>query len=201
MVQKFKLFACILVSVALWTLIVSAQERPELSAFTQKGEMSSVLLIEVGLLDDDAIDEYFEGAESGLLFIFYVVRNSNTTGNFTLSELRDFTINGESYTEKTHRDMGRTFEPGTIIEDYGDFITYYRPDLKDVLPVPSDPSCASVMILRTGVAGSQIPEKGMAEVEIQVGWGKALESFTFQYDIAGIEVAKTPFYLHAPVQQ
>src|SRR5437879_2713508 len=83
-----------------------------------EGRQSTVTLLAGGRLRE-ARDADGNQSPAGLVFSFLVVRKPGVRGHFTLTELRDFTVDGERYASLTKRSAGRDFEPMTNIYDPG----------------------------------------------------------------------------------
>ena len=77
---------------------------------TLTGKMSEVRIIEIARLRPDHLKGE-EPATDGLLFVFRIDRLPQHPGFFTLSELRDFTIDGVKYRKPEHVNRATLVEP------------------------------------------------------------------------------------------
>lgn len=165
------------------TCVAEPDKRPA----TESKELSTVTLLEVTPLPQDRSPT--SEKPDGLVFIFLVVSRHPSPGLPTLTELRDFELDGESYRELTASKLGRAVEPETVIEDVPDFISKTRPDLAPRIVVPAG---LEAVVLTTTIAGAPLPATGRCRVVLKVGWDKKTEPFAFAFDIAQVPTRTPP---------
>jgi hypothetical protein len=153
-----------------------------------KKDLATVILLEIGKATPEYIKNHMPKAEDGLIFSFLIFSKAGEEGLFSLSELRDFEVDGISYAEITKNKLSTLIEPQTIVEDIPDFIAKYRPDLKEKINVP-DLSEAVVMI--TAIGGTKLPPEGKCNVIIDVGWGEKTELFSYEFPLSILKTAQT----------
>lgn len=117
-----------------------------------------------------------KGAPDGIRFLFMVSRKPGTEGQFTLKECRDFIVAGESYQEKTRAKLGREIEPATVLDTAEAFFTK-QPGARHLAP----PNIEDAYVLVVSIGGAEIESNLRGEVTLQVGFGKELEPFTFDF--------------------
>lgn len=122
------------------------------------------------------------GSEDGLIFHFLVERREGVKGLFTLNEVRDFELNGRKYSELTRGQLGRTFEPSTVLEDVANFRSTIRPDLRDAIPSTAREPAVVMSVVLSGCA---LATGELAAIGIDVGWGEKSEPFRFAFRVPG----------------
>jgi len=151
------------------------------------GNLSKVTSIEIARLPQERLEKKAP-AQDGVVFVFRIDRLPGSTGYFTLSELRDFTIDRHFYRKPDTVDMSTLIEPQTVIEDWADFIDIYRPDLRPQFE-NVDNTNTTVMIVE--IYGPNLPDSGNGSVSIDVGWGKETELLAFTFQIENMNEALT----------
>ncbi len=153
-------------------------------------KMSTVYLLGVERTPREELEAEFPGAPDGLSFFALVVKKAEAQGFFTLTETRDFLIEGSSYRSRTETRLGRAFEPHTVLDEISEFFAARphlpRPVLLDQenrIQVLDD--CAEALAIVVVIPGSEIPASSRIDVTFKVGWGKEVEPFSF-------EVTSTP---------
>jgi hypothetical protein len=144
---------------------------PAPAAAAQTGKMSTVHLLLTGRAPNKA-------APDGMAFLFLVSRAPDAKGSFTLKETRDFQLGGESYQQKTEAELGKKFEPGTMIDDAEKFFAK-NPRLRALAPA----EIQGATILSITIGGAKIPNDGKADVTIHVGYEKEIEPFSFSVPV------------------
>lgn len=172
--MKKKLFAAWLLLVAL-VCAQAADQKP------QKGKLSRIT---------PALVERFEGVITlqdgsekdieGIAFYFEISKINKQSQYLTISELRDFLIEGKSYAQLTKDDFGTEIEPDTEILSSADLIEE-EPELKKKL---KDKKKGFVM--KTLIYGSPLPESGIVRVTLNVGWDSEMEAFDFAFNLADL---------------
>lgn len=141
------------------------------TASVQNGKMMTVHLLATGRVTSKDVPD-------GLRFLFLVKRSEGVTGTITLKETRDFRLADASYQERTHAELGKKFEPSTVLHDADKFFTQ-QPRLRGL--APEDINDATILTLAIG--GAPLPSDGRAEVTLNVGVEKEVEPFTFEVKI------------------
>ena len=160
----------------------SAVEFPTLT-----GSLSEVRIIEIARLRHDHLKGK-EPAQDGLVFVFRVDRLPGHPGFFSLSELRDFTINGVKYRKPENVDRSTLAEPNTVVGTWTNYLTEYRPDLR-IFQNNRNASDSVMMIVE--IYGPRLPAKGDCTVTIDVGWGKETEKFMHSFRLEDLKRAVT----------
>lgn len=120
-----------------------------------------------------------EGAPAAYVFYFLVERKPGFPGRPTLRELRDFRIGKESFQQRAQAQLGRRYEPTTVVQDVSDFATEVRPDLARVLPESGEDQFA----LFTVLPGAPIGSGDTGSVTLRVGWGDQVEPMLFEFEV------------------
>lgn len=175
-------YALYLTAILLVCVRSQAAEFPTLS-----GKMSEVRVIEIARLRADHLRGK-EPAKDGLLFVFRVDRLPGHPGLFTLSELRDFAIEGVKYRKPEPVDRATLVEPNTVLGTWTNYVAEYRPDLSTYQNARDDAD-SEMMIVE--VYGPGLPAKGKCTVTIDVGWGKETEMFTYSFRLEDLKRALT----------
>ncbi len=161
---------------ALITAILIATS--SISGTSQSGTWSAVTVLDIGRPVGALAREQSADAEDALALCFAVVRKPGAAGELSIRELRDFSINGERYSDRSRARLGQRFEPGTIIYDASDFKMKIRPDLARVVPRAPD---ADQAIMCTVISGARFQSGERGAVTIEVGWGTRTETFAFDF--------------------
>lgn len=140
---------------------------------SKKGKLSTVHLIRASRIDKDEK----KGIPGGLALMFVIVRGPSSSGLFTLTELRDFKLDGASYAATTFKKTGRKFEPETAIEN---------PEKVGVRGLSPDGGA----VMQTALFGVPLPSRGKARFTLKVGWGKETEPFEFSLDLASLKESR-----------
>lgn len=177
--MKYVLSFCLVI---LACPILLAAEFPTLT-----GTMSDVRIIEIARLRPGHLKGK-EPAKDGLLFVFRIDRLHGHPGYFTLSELRDFTIDGGKYRKPDNIDPSTLVEPLTVGDTWTNFIAEYRPDLSTYQNTRADAD-SEMMIVE--IYGPQLPARGDCKVVIDVGWGKETEKFSHSFRLGDLRQAVT----------
>ena len=152
-----------------------------------KGHMSNVQVVEVARIPQVRLIDKAP-AQDGVIFVFRIDRIPGNDGYFTLSELRDFTINGVKYRKPDNVDIKTLVEPHTTIDEWTDYISGYRPDLVKYI---NDANITNSMTMITEIFGPELPTNGSCNVSIDVGWGKETEWFSYNFKLEDLKVAVT----------
>jgi hypothetical protein len=161
--MTYRALLTLLAAVAL--LATAGAAEPDISIRTSP--LASVHLLATGRIAGG-------GAPDGMRFLFLVKPGTEAAGQFTLKETRDFTVEGMSYQQKTQAELGQRFEPGTSI-DRADAFFSKQPGMRGL--APADITGGFVLVIAIG--GAKIPADARVEVTAEVGFGKAVEPFTF----------------------
>jgi hypothetical protein len=141
---------------------------------TKSGRLTTVRLLPVNRLEPKSDASSKDAAPDGLVFHFVVLRKPEAVGPTALKETRDFTLGGESYQKKTSAELGKSFEPSTVIENAEKFFEQY-PQFNDF--APKDRKAAAVISVSIG--GAKLEAGAKVEVTLTVGAGKQVEPFTY----------------------
>ncbi|KFE70066.1 hypothetical protein [Hyalangium minutum] len=160
--------------------------KPPAVVTEKKGAHSRALLLRAWKLDAQTAAR--QEAPDGLGFEFLFVRQPSATGLFSLAELRDFTIDGQSYQAMTETLLKKRFEPGTELFDPKDVLATDGRTLEDAFGV----STGKASVMRTVLWGAPLPKKGSVKVTVQIGWGQQLEKLEFVLDLANLKTAPLP---------
>jgi hypothetical protein len=147
------------------------------------GKYSRAVLVRAWRLD--AKTAAMRGAPDGLGFDFLFIRQPPAKGLFTLAELRDFTLDGQSYKAQAEKLLQLRFEPRSEAYDSKDFPSLDGKNLAEAYGV----SMANAMAMRTLIFGSPLPKKGTVRVTVQIGWGEELEKIEFVLELADLKPA------------
>ena len=120
-------------------------------------DLSTVTLLEIGKATPEYLEKHMPGAEDGLIFVFLIISKEGEKGRGTLSERRDYKVDGISYGKTTKNKLSISIEPPTIMEDITDFIEKYRPDLKEKITIPVQ---SKSMVMITAIGGAKLPQDG-----------------------------------------
>jgi hypothetical protein len=142
------------------------------------GTMSTVTLLSVGRECETGELKGAEWARGCLNFHFAIVRRPEIAGLFTLSELKDFLIDGQKYSALTQRELATRPAANTIVDDPQDYKTKIRPDLASRVPA-GGPDNAVVMY--TLISGAALQTGARGQVTIDVGWDKQTELLTLDF--------------------
>jgi hypothetical protein len=126
-------------------------------------------------------------AEDGLRLVFLVASRLPGDAELTFRELRDFTVNDQSYRSMSIARLGKAIEPGTEVVNPS---TLTERDATVHKLVPPGPFDSIGMIV--DIAGAKLPASGVARLRLQVGWNDRLEDFEFEFDLAKVP-AETAF--------
>lgn len=138
------------------------------------GRMSTVRLVATGRVTD-------KDKPDGLRLMFLVTRLPGIKGSPTLKETRDFLLDGASYQAKTEAELGKKFEPITELKT-AEWYFAMRSRLAAATNLTSA-EIAGGHILTLAIGGAALPADGLAELTLQVGFGKGVEPFTFVVQI------------------
>jgi hypothetical protein len=152
-----------------------AKASPALASKT--GSLSTVSLVEARRLTAEEATR--SSAHGGLRLTFLVARSSASSGPFSLSELRDMTVDGKSYADTTFEAMKRRFEPQTSIEEPRNVRLGTR-TVDEAFKVGG----TTAVVMVTTLYGGTVPAKGDGALTLKVGWGQRLEEFAFRFDLA-----------------
>ena len=150
--------------------VVSAAE-PQSGRNVQNGRLSTARLLATARASGGA-------APDGMRFLFLVTRTPDAKGQLTLKETRDFLVDGSSYQEKTQSELGKRFEPGTVLDTAESFFSR-QPGMRKL--APDDIKGAHVVALTVG--GTKLSAGAKAEVTLHVGFDKQVEPFTFRIPV------------------
>ena len=89
-----------------------------------------------------------------------------------MSELRDVRFDGQSYQALTQAALGKTFEPGTVIDPP-------HPRTK----VAKDRQ-AQAVTMRVALLGVAPPSKGSCRIALDVGWDKKTEVIVLEVPVS-----------------
>lgn len=131
-----------------------------------QGTLVRVSLAEFAALGDDKGMAVPVGATGGLLFEFDILPTDGAPqASFTLSELRDVLVNGQSYMALTKAALGQTFEPHTEINKLA-------PHAETKLTKERRAQAVTMRVIIWGVAP---PRTGSCDIALAVGWGSQTE--------------------------
>jgi hypothetical protein len=120
-----------------------------------------------------------------------VVPRGRALGKPVFRELRDFTVNNESYRQMSIKKLGGEIEPSTqIVEPVVVSELSSAAGRKVVDEIPS----ASIGMF-VDILGPKLPSAGTIRLQLQAGWGEPLESFDFEFELAKVP-QQTPFSKH-----
>jgi hypothetical protein len=158
-------------SLVMAAILAAAVASPE--PVRRSGELSTVTLVAVERLPE-------KDGPPGLAFTFLAVRTPKASGEFTLSEPRDFEIDGRSYTGLTKAASGKVLEPMTTIYGVADFVKA-RPDLAKAVGPAGSPD--DRVVLHTAIPGTELPAKAPGRIRIEIGWDTRTEPFEFEFSV------------------
>src|SRR3954469_12803645 len=118
----------------------------------RSGAVSTVTLLSVGRDCETGELKRVNSAGDCLNFHFAIVRRPGAAGFFTLSELKDFLVDGQKYSAMTQRALGHKPSANTVVDDPEDYKTRIRPDLASLVPTGSDDNEALMYTLISGAA-------------------------------------------------
>lgn len=121
-----------------------------------------------------------EGAPDGLTFYFVVARPAGV-GPLALKETRDFTLGAVSYQAKTKAELGKVFEPHTVVDDADRFFAQ-RTDFARFAPK----NLSAAKVITIAIRGAKLEAKDNVEVTLNVGTGRQIEPFTFSATVPEI---------------
>lgn len=127
-------------------------------------------------------DAYGVAAPDGLTFVFLVTRKPKAEGYFTLTELRDFRLEGASYSELTYAQLGRHFEPDSNIFAPKQVHLGRGPTVAQ--EYRTDDAHSAVLI--TTIVGAPLQSHRTIRVVAKVGWGNDTEPFPFEIEMERI---------------
>jgi hypothetical protein len=136
----------------------------------QPGPLATVQLLATGRTGGRSPD--------GMQFLFLVRRGAGVVGSFTLKETRDFTVAGGSYQEKTQTELGQRFEPATSFDNAEGFFTK-QPGMRRLAPE----DIAGAYILTIAIGGAKLVAGENVQIKLEVGFGKAVEPFSFNVPV------------------
>jgi hypothetical protein len=149
----------------------------------KNGAHSRAVLLRAWKIDAKTAAE--RGSPDGLGFDFLFIRQPSAKGLFTLAELRDFTIDGQSYKAQAEKLLQLRFEPRSGVYDAKDFPALDGRNLAEAFGVSTDNGRA----MRTVIWGAPLPKKGTVRVTVQIGWGEDLEKLEFVLELAELKTA------------
>lgn len=144
-----------------------------ISPMTQEGRLSTVRLIRAWRLDANALA--LRGAPDGVGFEFLIVRKPGVEGHFTITELRDVTVEQQGYQQRTREAANTVFEPRTVVDDLKDVRTSEGQSLDEAYGIPEE----GASVMRTLLFGASLPWSGALRVVPKLGWGNETEPFEF----------------------
>jgi hypothetical protein len=136
----------------------------------QTGSMATVRLLGSKRLTPEEAN----GAPDGLQLVFFVQRNEGSTGPLTLRETKDAMIQGRSYREQTRAELGRGFEPSTIVNNAADYF-----ETNPAYWLGGDVVLAGAYVVATSLFGAALEVGESVEFVMKVGFGGKAESFSF----------------------
>jgi hypothetical protein len=134
----------------------------------QPGPLATVHLLATGRTGGSSPD--------GMQFLFLVRRAPGVTGSFSLKETRDFTVAGVSYQEKTQAELGQRFVPLTNFQGSAESFFAKQPGLRGLGPE----DLTDAYILTIAIGGARLAAGAEVEIKLEVGFGKAVEPFSFK---------------------
>lgn len=146
--------------------VVVAAEPP--GGKLQTGRMATAQLLATARVASSEVPD-------GMRFLFFIRRQPDITGNFTLKETRDFLVGGESYQEKTLAELGKRIEPQTVFDTAENFFSR-QPGARHL--APEDIKAAYILTITIG--GARLSPGTRADITINVGFEKQVEPFTFR---------------------
>ena len=151
-------------------------------ATSKQRSRSEVHLLSVSHVPQSVLKTAVPG-EDGLRLVFLVVSRLPGDAELTFRELRDFTINDQSYRSMSTARLGKAIEPGTVIVNPS---TLIERDATVHKLVPPGPFTSIGMIV--DIAGAKLPASGVARLQLQVGWNDRSEDFDFEFDLGKVPV-------------
>ena len=136
-----------------------------------EGASARIQLLDARLLDAQAQS----GAVKTVRMVYLVTRQPGVVGKLALKEPRDVTIKGRSYREITEAELGRTFEPSTIISDAAKFFQEHS-TLK-----PEGAPESGALIIKVELPGAAIPENSELQSTLSLGFGGKVEESTYSF--------------------
>ncbi|HBG66765.1 MAG TPA: hypothetical protein DDW78_09875 [Treponema sp.] len=147
----------------------------------QKGTLSKVSPVLVEKFEGTmTLQDGSEKDIEGIAFYFEISKINKKSKYFTLSELRDFFIDGKSYAQMTKESLGTDIEPDTEITDSSRLLAE-EPELKKRIKDKKNG-----IVMKTLIYGAALPESGTVRVAVHVGWDSELEEFDFEFDIGDL---------------
>ena len=122
------------------------------------------------------------GAPDGIMAVFLVTPNSAQKRKFTLTETRDFTLNGKSYAATTQTYLKKTFEPDTTIYDVDEYFRDHPEVARVVEAPPSKNGCENVL-LTIAIYGMKMPAAGKVQMLVKVGYNLTVEPYAFSFEL------------------
>ena len=130
----------------------------------------------IQLLDARVLNAPHEsGAINTVRMVYLVTRQPGAGGKLALKEPRDISIIDRSYREITLAELGRTFEPTTIVNDAVKYL-HEHPEL----PFEGDPESGS-LIIKVELSGAALPRDAEVLSKLSLGFGSRVEESTFRF--------------------
>jgi hypothetical protein len=115
------------------------------------------------------------GAINTVRMVYLVTRQPGVVGKLALKEPRDVLITDRSYREITEAELGRTFEPTTIITDAVKYLQEHSE-----LPLQGVPESGS-LIIKVELSGAALPKDAEVLSKLSLGFGGKVEESSFKF--------------------
>jgi hypothetical protein len=130
----------------------------------------------IQLLDARVLDAPKQsGAVKSVRMVYLVTRQPGVVGKLALKEPRDVTIKGRSYRELTESELGRTFEPSTVITEAAKFFQEHSA-LK-----PEGAPESGALIIKVELPGAALPKDAEVQSKLSLGFGDKVEESTYSF--------------------
>ena len=146
---------------------------------TQQGEYSQIQPILIEKCNYIIRDNLKETYPDGIVIYFLVYPQNTSSKQPTIKELRDFNLNGNSYKNITKSRSDVVIEPNSVFYDTSTFFNY-EPSMKQKIKFSNS---KKGIIMKTTICGDTLPKSGIITLQVDFGWDKQLENFTFEFNL------------------